>query len=80
MLKKNNFISIQDLYFFGLNNKYIQQTLNFCGLNYRFYKFYIKNSQILKLQKKLNNNLTGKLLKKRLYQLKNFSKQLKNIN
>lgn len=80
MSKKNNLISLQELCFFGLSKNYIRQASKICGLNFRLHKFHITNSKILKLQKKLDTKLTGKLLKKRIYQFKTFLKHFKNTN
>jgi len=78
MLKKNNFISIKDFYSFGVNKKNLYKVYKKFGINFRVSKICLKNSEIFKVKKFLERGLTGRVLRKRHYQLHIFLSKLKN--
>jgi len=79
MLKKNNFISIKNFCEFGVNEKGVRRVYKSVGVNPRYCSLHLKNSVVFRLKKILENNLMGRNLKKRNYQLQSFSKELKGI-
>ena len=79
MLKKNNFISISKFYEFGASKKTVCKVYKKAGINPRYCNLYLKNTVVLKVKKVLENYLVGRNLKKRNYQLRSFSNQLRSI-
>ena len=77
MLKKNNFISIKNFYDFGVGKKTIHKVYKKAGINFRPFKFYLKDTRNFRIKNLLNSKLIGKNLKKREYQFKTFISKLK---
>ena len=78
MIKKNNKISFKTFLEFGANKKTILNLYKKLGLNSRQYFLNLKFIHRSKIKNTLNKTLVGKNLKKRLHQLKIFSRQLQS--
>lgn len=80
MLKKNNLVNFKKHLKFGASKKTFQNLYKKFGFNFKLHFFYLKKTQITRLINFLDSKLLGKNLKKKLYQFKVFSLQLKNSN